>query len=448
MIYPKSCCSALVVVLGSKVLSPGSQGYNASLASYYSAQEAAVHPFCIVTPISTTDVSRAITTLTRSNCTFAIRSGGHSTWAGDANIASGVTIDLQGLNAVELSHDRSTVSVGQGNRWGEVYKALLPENRTVAGGRVAEVGVGGLTLGAGLSAFTPRFGFTCDSVVNFEVVLASGEVINANEGHNADLLHALRSGSNNFGVVTRIDFQTHEQGDIWGGVPLDEYASLTMSITYAAGGNHGVSNTLYYTKPVKYPKSFNPFTDIPSVSDTLRTANFSSFADEGTANNPEGYRALLATSSIGSSLQVLTASFEAWNKSVAAFSEVVGLEAKLFFEPVPQVAYQTTTLAPNVLGLDHNQGGLVIVGVAVGWTNRSDDALVTQVAQRIVAEIDEKVKDLGEYFDFVYLNYAMDWQNVIGSYGAENVAKLQNVSKTYDPNGVLQSNVPGGYKLF
>ena len=145
---------------------------------------------------------------------------------------------------------------------------------------------------------------------------------------------------------------------------------------------------------------------------------------------------------------MLTASFQAWNKSVAAFSEVVGLEAILFFEPVPQAAYQTATLGPNVLGLYHNQGGLVIVGVAVGWTNESDDALVTQVAQQIVAEIDEQAKDLGEYFDFVYLNYAMDWQNVIGSYGAENVAKLQNVSKTYDPNGLFQNNVPGGYKLF
>lgn len=145
---------------------------------------------------------------------------------------------------------------------------------------------------------------------------------------------------------------------------------------------------------------------------------------------------------------MLTASFEAWKKSVAAFSEVVGLEAILFFEPVPQVAYQNTALGPNVLGLDRNQGGLVIVGVAVGWTNESDDALVTQVAQQIVAEINEKARDLGEDFEFVYLNYAMDWQDVIGSYGANNVAKLQSVSKRYDPDGVFQKNVPGGYKLF
>lgn len=294
------------------MLYPGSIGYNASLVSYFSAQEAAVHPSCIVAPMSAADVSRAVATLTRSNCSFAIRSGGHATVAGAANIAGGVTIDLQGLNAIEFSADKSIVSVGPGSRWGPVYRALAPENRIVAGGRVGATGVGGVTIGGGISAFTPRYGFACDSVVNFEVVLASGAVINANEKQHADLLHALRGGSNNFGVVTRIDFQTHEQGDIWGGVvnysfdtidqqlraasnlasasPYDEYASMTMTITYAAGGNHGVSNTLYYTKPVEYPDSFKPFTDIPSVSDTLRTANFSSYADEGTANNPEGFR--------------------------------------------------------------------------------------------------------------------------------------------------------------
>ena len=254
----------------------------------------------------------AVKALTQSNCSFAIRSGGHSTWAGDANIAGGVTVDLQGLNAVELSGDRSIVSVGAGSRWGQVYDALIPENRIVAGGRVGDVGVGGLTVGGGISAFTPRFGFTCNSVVNFEVVLASGEGIDANETHNADLLQALRGGSNNFGVVTRIDFETREQGDIWGGVvnysfdtidqqltaasdlasasPYDEYASLTMSVTYAAGGGYGVSNTLYYSKPVEYPNTFKSFTDIPSESNTLRTANFSSFATEGTANNPNGDR--------------------------------------------------------------------------------------------------------------------------------------------------------------
>ncbi|KAJ2988891.1 hypothetical protein NUW58_g3749 [Xylaria curta] len=68
-------CSALAALLPSKISFPGSLGYNASLTSYYSAQAAAVHPACIVSPTSSADVSKAVKTLTRLDCDFAIRAG-------------------------------------------------------------------------------------------------------------------------------------------------------------------------------------------------------------------------------------------------------------------------------------------------------------------------------------------------------------------------------------
>ncbi|KAI1171389.1 hypothetical protein F4777DRAFT_593836 [Nemania sp. FL0916] len=468
-----TCCSALAAVLPSKISFPGSPVYNASLTSYYSAQEASVHPACIVSPTSSTHVSKAIKTLVRMDCDFAIRSGGHSTWAGDSNIASGVTLDLQGLNIIDVNTKTSTVSVGPGARWGEVYAALAEHDLIVAGGRVGTVGVGGLTLGGGISSFGPRFGWTCDSVRSLEVVLADGSIVNASEKTHeyADLLHALRGGSNNFGVVTRIDFRAHAQGDIWGGVvthafdtvpqqlaataglasadPYDEFANLVQGFSYEAGGGRSVVNTLHYTKPVAYPAFFKAFTDIPSIgNNTLRTANYSDFAIEGAVNNPNGFRTLLATTSIGSSLPVLTAAFDAWNNSIAAFDNSVGVISQLLVEPIPQIAYRAAPAGTNVLGLDDAEGGLVVLGLAVGWLDPADDALVTQVAQKIIAEIDTQAKNLGESFEFKYLNYAAQWQDVIAGYGADNVAKLKKVSRRYDPHAVFQRNVPGGYKIF
>ncbi|KAF3012579.1 hypothetical protein E8E14_004524 [Neopestalotiopsis sp. 37M] len=470
MPYLQSCCSALAAVLATQVTFPGSQGYNESLLSYYSAQEAEVTPSCIVLANSTADVSQSVATMAQSNCSFAIRSGGHSVWAGDANIANGVTIDLQGLSEVQISDDLSVASVGPGSRWGHVYKELVEYNRVVAGGRVGTVGVGGLTLGGGISSFGPRYGWTCDSVVNFEVVLANGTVINANETANADLLHALRGGSNNFGVVTRIDFQAHEQGDIWGGVvhyssdtipqqlsatanlasadPYDEYASLVVNIAYTPGVGQSVSDTLHYTKAVEYPDFFKPFTDLPHGNDTLRTANISNFADEGTANNPNGFRTLLSTTSIGSSQEMLAAAYEAWNQSVQAFGNVTNLQAQLILEPIPQVAYHAAAVGTNSLGLEGSSGGLIIVGVAVGWADVANDALATRVAQQAIAWIEAKSRELDEHFDYIYLNYAMDWENVIAGYGPETLEKLRDVSRKYDPAGVFQKNVPGGFKLF
>ena len=68
-------------------------------------------------------------------------------WAGAANIQDGVTIDLGLMNEVTVSPDSDTVSVGSGARWKDVYLKLDAMNLSVVGGRVYDVGVGGLLLG-------------------------------------------------------------------------------------------------------------------------------------------------------------------------------------------------------------------------------------------------------------------------------------------------------------
>ena len=90
-------------------------------------------------------------------------------WAGAANIQSGVTIDLSAMNAVTVSRDWRTTFVGAGARWQDVYLKLDAMKLAVSGGRVNDVGVGGLTLGGGNSYFASRYGFVCDNVNNFEV---------------------------------------------------------------------------------------------------------------------------------------------------------------------------------------------------------------------------------------------------------------------------------------
>jgi FAD/FMN-containing dehydrogenase len=59
----------------------------------------------------------------------------------------GVVLDLSALNDIVLSHSKDMASIGPGARWGEVYTELEKHELTVAGGRVPEVGVGGLVLG-------------------------------------------------------------------------------------------------------------------------------------------------------------------------------------------------------------------------------------------------------------------------------------------------------------
>jgi len=88
-----------------------------------------------------------VKTVTEEGCHFAVKSGGHARDAGFSNADGGVTIDLIRMGRVDLSKDKKSVKVGAGARWLDVYSSLEKDNLTVVGGRVADVGVGGLTLG-------------------------------------------------------------------------------------------------------------------------------------------------------------------------------------------------------------------------------------------------------------------------------------------------------------
>jgi FAD/FMN-containing dehydrogenase len=65
-------------------------------------------------------------------------------------------------------------------------------------------------------------GLTCDNIVGAQVVAANGAVREVTAGSDPDLLWALRGGGGNFGIATRLDFDVHPVGAIWGDSALLE----------------------------------------------------------------------------------------------------------------------------------------------------------------------------------------------------------------------------------
>jgi FAD/FMN-containing dehydrogenase len=63
----------------------------------------------------------------------------------------------------------------------------------------------------GLSFFSSHEGLIADNVLNYEIVLASGEIVNANVKQNPDLWVALKGRNNNFGVITSFTLKTFKQ---------------------------------------------------------------------------------------------------------------------------------------------------------------------------------------------------------------------------------------------
>ena len=135
-------CSVLSSLLHNKVSFPGNATYTSSVLSYF-FQEAHLEPACIVSPTSTADVSLIVRTMREGQSAgsarfpYAVRSGGHTPFAGAANTNGGVTIGLRVMKSVNVSSNRTITSVGAGSIWENVWEKIQPMNLTVLGARVA-----------------------------------------------------------------------------------------------------------------------------------------------------------------------------------------------------------------------------------------------------------------------------------------------------------------------
>lgn len=112
------------------------------------------------------------------------------------------------MTDIKISEDTTTVDVGPGNRWVNVYSALAEADLYCIGGRLKTIGVSGLLLIGGFHWMNNKYGMGMDNVVSYDVVLGNGTQVAANAESNADLFWALKGGANNFGIVTKFALKT------------------------------------------------------------------------------------------------------------------------------------------------------------------------------------------------------------------------------------------------
>ena len=107
-----------------------------------------MEPSCIFVPRTAEDLQASISIIVEEESGFSIRSGGHIPVPGASSIDQGVLIDLNRLARLEYDADKDQAVLGPGLRWRNVYDYLDQYEVTVVGGRVLDVGVGGLLLGS------------------------------------------------------------------------------------------------------------------------------------------------------------------------------------------------------------------------------------------------------------------------------------------------------------
>jgi FAD/FMN-containing dehydrogenase len=102
---------------------------------------------------------------------------------------------------------------GAGIQIAEAYEFALAHGHLVVGGNVPEIGlVGGYTQGGGHGPLASRFGLAADQVLEWEVVLASGEhvVASPDSAEHADLYWALcGGGGGTYAAVLSVTVKAH-----------------------------------------------------------------------------------------------------------------------------------------------------------------------------------------------------------------------------------------------
>lgn len=93
-------------------------------------------------------------------------------------------------------------------------------------------------------------------------------------------------------------------------------------------------------------------------------------------------------------------------------------------------------------------------GNAIMWTaavfvktNEADFAIAEHRLNEMSSLMNHFAESVGGAEDLIYLNYASSRQESLGSYSAKNLEYMRKVAETYDPEGVFQTRVPGGFKL-
>lgn len=161
--------------------------------------------------------------------------------------------------------------------------------------------------------FSAGTGFACDSVTEFKVVLASGELVLANASSNTDLWTSLKGGLNNFGIVTSITMRTFKSESIWGGITYympgtftevlqhacdfvhnetDENTHIMCSAGYGFG-HQAVTCVMYHTGGAENPPALQRFSNVqPQIEQmkSMRFENHIGFCEELSKHSSNGMR--------------------------------------------------------------------------------------------------------------------------------------------------------------
>ncbi|KAF8848494.1 FAD-binding domain-containing protein [Acephala macrosclerotiorum] len=375
------------------------------------------------------------------------------------------------MTSVSVDPAKKTITSQGAAVWSDIYAEAEKYGLAAVGGVTHSVGVGGFTINGGYSWLNGAHGMGCDNLLEAEVVLADGRILNCSEKENEDLFWAMKGAGSMFGIVTKFVLRGHEQKNmVWKGemgFPRSQLGSVCdfINMTMGEKNSHGKAAVLmllsvlpgstevgiilipwYNGHEDEAKKFFAPLLDMKPIFDTTKMMPFSqSGVTAGGAIGRE-WRKVIVGGSIMSPLDSvwldsIFGDLEHLIKTLPdAEKSVIGFE---FHNPTTTLKIgQNETAYP-----DRGTHGTMFLsptwtkeendGFCRKWCVKADEEMMKEFRRRQGEEgVDETTRtSSGRYPNYDYLGLSPKEM-----YGI-NYERILSLKKKYDPGNVFREYV-------
>lgn len=194
-----------------------------------------------------------------------------------------------------------------------------------------------------------------------------------------------------------------------------------------------------------HPKAFDGFYEVGPSNISAGNAYHAEIAD-GLVFPGGVTRNSFWTTSFELDGEMMQTAFDIWNEESKTIASLATQQLQLQIFTRSQLNSMKTN-GGNPTGLAGQSRPVGFVNIVAMWEKAEDDETIYRAQKRIEDQINAASKERGLYNAYKYTNYASQFQDPFSGYGSANKARLLQIAKTYDPEGVFQTLVSGGFKL-
>jgi FAD/FMN-containing dehydrogenase len=402
-------------------------------------------PAAIAFPADAADVAAAVRYARETGLRVAPQRTGHNA-APLGSLEETLLLRTDALQGVEIDARNRRARVNAGAKWEDVVPAASELGLAALHGSTGDVSVVGYTLGGGLGWYAREHGLAANSVTAIELVTADGDFVRATHDDEPELFWALRGGAGNFGVVTALEFELFRQ-------PLDYAGVLFFPWERSAEVLHAWREWLRSTPDeVTSVGRIMQFPPLPAVPEPLRGKAFVLVEAVFTGAEEEGKELLAPLRALGPALDTfavvppagiaelhmdpphpvagLTGHSLLEASGVDAFLTAAGPESgsRLLSVELRQLGGALARTAPHHGSLDRLHADFAYFGVGMA----ADPTTASSLARVDAA--------LEPYHVGRYANFTEHGGGAGRFFTAETHARLRDVKRQWDPDGLFQAN--------